>query len=299
MALLQSSDLYTVVCRPALPRDTSDVMALTSQIWEGHDYVPHYWQTWLEDPNGLLAVAEYAGHVVGLGKLSQVGDHEWWMQGLRVDPEHQGKGIASHMHHYQLDYWERNYGGVLRLATSSARLPVHHLCERTGFVKVGEYLSYIAPALESNSGGFPPVKMEEVQAALDFVRRSEIFRLSPGLVALDWVWCEPVADHFVAAIQRGEAHWWRAGEKNRGLTIAGIEEEDGDSKTLYIQLAGGELYTLPEMMVEFRGLAGSQGFNLVNWLAPNHEGVIDALTQAGFTRDWEHVLYVYEKRLPA
>jgi GNAT superfamily N-acetyltransferase len=129
----RDSDLFVVVCRPALPKDTADVMALTREIWNGNDYIPYVWAEWLADPEGLLAVAEYGGRVVGLAHLSSKGSGEWWLQGLRVHPALQGRGIASRLHGYILDTWQRNPGKVLRLATSSARLPVHHLCQRTGF----------------------------------------------------------------------------------------------------------------------------------------------------------------------
>lgn len=296
MVFRPPSDLYTVVCRPALPKDTADMKAFTRWIWDGHDYVPHYWHAWLEDPHGLLAVAEYAGHVVGISKLSWIGGDEWWLHGLRVDPDHQGKGIASRMHSYILDYWERNCRGVLRLATSSVRLPVHHLCERTGFHKVGEYLSYAAPALDSPAGSFTPVLIEDVERALGFVRQSELFRLAFGFIVLDWQWSEPSVDHLSAAVTGDHAQWWVAGGVDRGLLVTGIEEEE-DGSSLYIQLAGSDLDALPEMLVDYRRLAGSKRCNRAAWMAPNREEIKDALTQAGFTMDWEHALYLYEKRL--
>jgi hypothetical protein len=37
----QQKQLYRPVCRLALPKDTQDVMELTSKIWEGDDYVPY------------------------------------------------------------------------------------------------------------------------------------------------------------------------------------------------------------------------------------------------------------------
>jgi GNAT superfamily N-acetyltransferase len=291
------SDLYTVVCRPALPKDTADVMAFTRRIWDGHDYVPHYWRDWLEDPHGLLAIAEYAGHVVGMSKISWIGGNEWWLQGLRVDPDHQGKGIASHLHAYILDYWERSCRGVLRLATSSMRLPVHHLCERTGFEKVGEYLSYTAPALDAPAGSFTPVLMEDVERALGFVRQSELIRLAFGLIDLDWQWSEPGIDHLSAAVNVDHAHWWVDGGVNRGLLVTGKEEEE-DGSSLTIQLAAGDLDALPKLLMDYRRLAGSKGCHLAAWMAPNREEIKDALSQAGFTMDWEHALYLYEKRLP-
>jgi hypothetical protein len=49
--------LRTLVCRPALPKDTPDVIELTRTIWGGEDYVPVVWAEWLEDYEGTLAVA--------------------------------------------------------------------------------------------------------------------------------------------------------------------------------------------------------------------------------------------------
>ena len=42
-----------IVCRPALPMDTPDVIELTRRIWEGEDYVPHVWAEGLQDPDGM------------------------------------------------------------------------------------------------------------------------------------------------------------------------------------------------------------------------------------------------------
>ena len=39
-----------VVCRPALPRDTADVLEFSKFIWNGHDYVKYVWDEWLNDP---------------------------------------------------------------------------------------------------------------------------------------------------------------------------------------------------------------------------------------------------------
>ena len=45
-----------VACRPARQSDTVDVMELTRTIWEGEDYVPQVWASWLADRRGRLAV---------------------------------------------------------------------------------------------------------------------------------------------------------------------------------------------------------------------------------------------------
>jgi hypothetical protein len=83
------------VCRPALPLDKADVLEFTKFIWDGHDYIRYVWDDWLADPRGILAVVEYGGHAVGLGKVSYVAQGQWWLEGLRVDPRYQGLKIGS------------------------------------------------------------------------------------------------------------------------------------------------------------------------------------------------------------
>ena len=56
--MINLDDLDTVVCRPALAKDTEEVMELCSHIWDGGDYIPQVWDEWLADPDGLLGVAE-------------------------------------------------------------------------------------------------------------------------------------------------------------------------------------------------------------------------------------------------
>ena len=73
-------------------------MELCSHIWEGGDYIPLVWDEWLADPDGLLGVAEMHGRVAGVFKLTKFQEGEWYMEGLRVHPDFQGKGVASHIH---------------------------------------------------------------------------------------------------------------------------------------------------------------------------------------------------------
>lgn len=83
------------------------MLELTKTIWEGEDYVPQVWDDWLADPHGQLSVAEIGGRVVGLGKLTRLAPGEWWLEGLRVDPQWQGRGIGRALHEYHVGLWRK------------------------------------------------------------------------------------------------------------------------------------------------------------------------------------------------
>lgn len=303
---LHTGDLKTVVCRPALPKDTSDVLELTSKIWEGEDYVPTVWADWLADPQGMLAVAEYGGRIVGLGKVTLLAPGQWWLEGLRVHPEFEGRKIASHLHEYLLNYWQHSGDGTLGLGTASFRKTVQHLCDRTGFEKIGEYSTYLAPARRqepkaAGSSSFVKLTLEEVPSAFEWVEKSPSLALSFGLMDLGWQWARPRSAHLVQAVREGIAWWWRpelSGDQTpaaAGVVIAG-EDFDGDRTRLYLHLVACSLENITTCLEDFRRFVAELGYEKVAWMAPLHPGLLPALAAAGFERDWDASLYIYEKQ---
>ena len=283
--------LYTVLCRPALPKDTPDVMELTRTIWDGEDYVPHVWADWMADASGVLAVAEYGPRVVGLGKLTRLGEDEWWMEGLRVHPQYEGRGIASRLHEYLLGHWQEHCAGVIRLSTASFRAPVHHLCARTGFCKIAELTIYRAAALPGEAASIP-LAVDEADEAYRLASASQTFPLTAGLLDLGWQWAQVSVERIRGAAQGGRA-WW---SQNRlGLLLARDDEEEN---ALTAQLVACPLAGLPELLSDFRRLAAAAGYARAEWLAPLDAGVESALQAAGYAREWDASVYVYEKQHP-
>jgi ribosomal protein S18 acetylase RimI-like enzyme len=282
-----------VVCRPALAKDTDEVMELSSHIWEGGDYIPHVWDEWLADPEGLLGVAELEGRVVGVFKLTKFQDQEWYMEGLRVHPDFRDQGIASHIHHYVLDSWRRMGGGIIRLTTASHNVKVHRMCEQTGFKRIAEFIPYRAQVLDGSGANFIQVEDNEDKRAMDFVLASQTHALSSGLINLGWVYTDPQIRHLQDTIKDEHAWWWRG---NSGF-IAIWEDEDDGERVPGIQLLACPIDKLGELLLDYRRLMDKLGYQSAGWTAPNHPEVISGLQQAGFERSWDISLYVYELKL--
>ncbi|HLE14281.1 MAG TPA: GNAT family N-acetyltransferase [Anaerolineales bacterium] len=291
---LRQQELYRLVCRPALPKDTPDVIGLTRTIWSGEDYVPYVWADWLSDPQGLLAVAEYGGKVIGLSKLTRQSDRQWWLEGLRVHPAYEGRRVASHLHDYLLDIWQRTGAGVIRLATASFRIPVHHLAERTGFHKVCEITSFSADLVHDPiPHSFNMVTITEIHKGEDFISHSPLFHLTHGLIDIGWQWVSPENDFLVRAIQREQAWWWR---DRAGLLIFREDEED-HNKTAFIQFLACSEFDATVCLTDFRRFGNRLGCNRVGWLAPLKQGLVSLLERAGYRRDWDSSLFLFEKNI--
>ena len=291
-----SSDLLdpVLVCRPALAQDTLAMQEITRTIWDGHDYVPHEWDRWLRDSSGCLAVAELGGRVVGLARLAHFGEQDWWDQGLRVHPDFRGQGIASHLHEYLLSWWQRFGTGVLRLTTTADRYPVHHLTERTGFERIGEFTFFAAPAIKNHSHQFTPLLVGQAQEALVFVRQSPLLDWQYGLLNWGWEWTSPELKWILEAIEKGRAWWWK---DRQGLLLAYVEEGDEDDPpALAIALVAGPLEIAAQILQDFRSLAGSEGYDDAAWVASLGNQLAPILSQTGYTRHWDNSVYLYAKK---
>ena len=289
-------------CRPAQQSDTPAVLELCAHIWDGHDYVPEVWQEWLADSAGRLYVAEYQGRVVGLAKLSRLSEQDWWLQGLRVHPEFEGRGVASQLHEALMRAWEQIGNGTARLATASYRYPVQHLAERLGFCKVGEFTAFAAPAILQESpvdSGVEPIftrlQPEEVDAAFATIVDSESLRSNYEHIDMAWELVPLRAEYLRRFSEEASAWWWREG---RGVLATYQEADERGAPSLLAKFVACRLADLSACLLDFRRLAANQGLVKATWMAALNPELRPHLQAAGFERDWEHAMLLFEKKLP-
>lgn len=79
--------------RRAQTQDRADLLRIAEKIWDGGDYLPHVLDRWLEEP--WFFVCEYNGKAIACIKLTLFPDSVLWIEGLRVNPDYQGQGIAT------------------------------------------------------------------------------------------------------------------------------------------------------------------------------------------------------------
>jgi GNAT superfamily N-acetyltransferase len=295
MSLINPSSLHRVVCRPALPKDSADVLEFAKYIWDGEDYIPFVWHKWLADPEGLLAAAEYAGHAVGIGKLTLLSPGQWWLEGLRVDPAYEDRGIATHLNDYLMGHWLEFGDGMVRLATASFRVKVHHLCERSNFVKISELSIFAAPALPGSISDFQPITLDGVPHAVEHALCSQSMSLPAGMMDIGWQYLKPCEKKVAALVEGHKAWWWR---KGAGL-LAFWEDENPEEKPVpVVSILACEIKDIPNLLMDYRRLAASLGYEEAAWFAPLKPELLPLLEGAGFKRDWEDAEYVYEKQHP-
>jgi len=293
----QQNQLYRPVCRPALPQDTQDVMELTSKIWEGEDYVPYVWDEWLADYAGFLAVCEYGGKVIGLGKLTLLTGDQWWLEGLRVHPGYEGRGIASHLNDYILNFWDEKGNGIVRLATASKREKVKHLSEKRGFHLRSECTNYSAAALPGDIDHFRKLTAGAVSAIAGYLEQTTSPAFGKGLVDIGWQWAAPTEQLLRESIEKGAVWGWVHPEYGQGYLLC--REDFEDEGALYIgQLLCG-LEATYSFLGDIRHLAAAKGYKKVAWIAQLDTELNIILEETGFQREWDMTLLIYEKAHPS
>ncbi|MGW8144377.1 MAG: GNAT family N-acetyltransferase [Anaerolineales bacterium] len=296
MADLKNLFPNPTVCRPALPMDTPGMLELTRHIWEGEDYVPYTWDAWMADYEGLLAVAEYKARVVGLGKVTKLSESDWWLEGLRVHPEFEGRGIASKINDYLLDFWQRNGSGIIRLATISKREPVKHMVKKRGFNLIGEYETYevqFRPSRDptTHSTEFQPVNPAEINEALSWLAAPGKIRLDFGIMDLGWQFAPPRQEFIEDYVKREKIWWW---QNQQGLLVM-VPKTSGDEPWARIRMLACDREHYLTCLLDAHSFAEEIGYEGATWKAPNLPEFKKVLTQAGFIQEKDYTLQIYEK----
>jgi GNAT superfamily N-acetyltransferase len=282
-----------VTCRPALARDHADVTEFCQGIWEGGDYVPEVWGHWFNDPNGLLITAEYHGRAIGCAKLSQIAAGQWWLEGIRVDPQRQGLKVGSRMHEYLTQWWTEHCGGAIRLLTENPA--VIHLCEKTGYTKTHEIRGYRAAPIDEITNNISPAT--DIHTAVTFALLSESLQANDHLV--DFGWRIARADqHIFESYSSYKAdfvhtfYWW----KDRQGLFSVWEDEEEDKRQLVLGVLACAIQDIPAMLMDIRRFAAHKQFDRVFLLAFLNPQFLPLLEQAGFSTSWKNYLCLFEKQ---
>jgi len=136
--------------RPVRPADYERIVEITSDVWEGRDYIPRVFDHWVTDSAASFQAAELEGVVVGVQRFRPSAPGLIWYEGLRVASSHHRQGIARAMLTAAIEEARANGFRQVRLATRD--LPAVRLFESAGFRRLVEMKWWRGPRVE---GGEP------------------------------------------------------------------------------------------------------------------------------------------------
>jgi len=249
----------------------------------------------LADERGSVIVGEVEKRVVALSRIVFHSPDQVWLEGMRVDPDFRGRGIATRFLDYSLAYAQQQGAQVVRLGTSSRNEAVQRMVARAGMQRVGTYVLWAAGPLAS--GELPltltPDHAAEVGA---FLQASPLRGCIPDLYSVDWVWQELTATRLARFLDRGEIVA-RLSQEGTLAALALVVHEQYDGVT-WIGILDGQAAAATELARSIRVQAAQAGAARVEMMLPDVTWLRDAVAAAGFgPGDWEGELWIFEHRL--
>lgn len=175
-----------LVVRRARASDRDAIFELSSSIWGGNDYMPVIWERWLREKNGVLLTVTHNGRPVGVSKVSVLAPGEVWLEGLRLHPDLQGKGLAKQINRVTFREAMKLNPRSVRYSTGAGNGASRHLAEKRGFWQVAWADWMWGAARPGGDTRVRPAAEDELAEVLDYVRGSECYRETSGLYARGW-----------------------------------------------------------------------------------------------------------------
>lgn len=266
--------------RDARTEDKRAVFEFTRRTWGQYgDFIPRVWRRWISDKAGRFIVAELDGVPVGTARVRDFGGGEVWLEGLRVDPKHRGKGIARAINLEVLRTLRQMKPRAVRYCTGAGNKASRHIGGRFGF-KIGVRLRYYWQKSRKGKLAGEFATPRDCDALCQFVRASKFLSLSAGLVAEGWIFREFTPELLASYIRRRRVMLIRKRDRITGAAIYPVEEND---RSLTMGFVDGTPSAVKALARNCWHLAAMHGHKFCSAAVPSR-GFPRILNTAGFRR---------------
>jgi GNAT superfamily N-acetyltransferase len=274
--------------REAKPTDREQLMGFIKDIWGGHDYIPYVWDEWLADSSGKMFVVMVDGVPVGMNRVKFMEDGSAWFEGARVHPDFRGRGLASMLGEYSMNFARKRGVNVFRLTSSSRNKVAHRQIARIRFLESSRVSVY-----EPEDGTrFLPKKgvrragIEDLDHVKGMITHSREFRIGSGVF---W-------DSFAAAglspqvieklVDRGEM--WIS----EGAVLVTRMAQEGRQTWRQVCFLGGDMEGAGKLVRHVFSLRKGARVTRRLVFLPQGSPLIGVIRRIGFRRAWGLILFV-------
>jgi GNAT superfamily N-acetyltransferase len=285
--------------RRARPEDRGPILELAEHIWGGDDYLPLVWDHWLEDDSGVLLTVLHEGRPVGVSHISVLAPGEVWLEGLRLHPELQGRGLASQINRVTYREAMKLNPRTIRYSTGAGNEASRRLAERRGFWQVARTLWLWGAARRQRPVG-RVAELSDVDRVFRFARESRCLRATSGLFPTGWRFHsltrglvhDLVAKGHVLLIKRRgvirAAAMWDVGHVDNDICLGFVEGSERDIRSLAGDIlataeVAGQADASAMLPYEVGGIVHDAGFDL----EPPGRAVVYELGARGFGDEGE------------
>ena len=202
--------------RPVTMADKPAILRISSRIWEGHDYVPLFFDRWVKE--GGFWAGEWRGRLVGFGKATELAPGEWWLEGLRVDTGCRGRGIGKEFSRQAVQRALDSRPVSLRLATADVNHESIHIIESVmRFRPYAQFRFFVGSVAKPRPA--PPLLRPSAAEALEYMKQSAELAASRGLLHYTWLFRNLDRRYVAELVRGGQVLGYRTGQKLDGLMV--------------------------------------------------------------------------------
>jgi GNAT superfamily N-acetyltransferase len=234
------------------------------------------------DPGGDCYVASLEDRIVGAITLTQLGEEEWWLDGLRVLPDFQGRDIERALLQYAVQRAQAQGSGTLRLAADPRQSIMHRLAAQAQFSLVGRYLAYQTDGL---SGYRPEFSLlaQNIAAVRAFLDGSAHFTRAERSVEDGGVWYRLTDARLQEYAKQARVYLWHGYRHDPnmldGVIIFAANATPPLLRLAYLDAAAGALADLCRAV---RRLAAAQDYQRILYRFLSRPERLVAIEQAGW-----------------
>ncbi|RIE15635.1 GNAT family N-acetyltransferase [Candidatus Cryosericum septentrionale] len=290
-----------VTIRTARLADRSRILAISSQIWEGDDYVPQIIDEWLRMRGSEVTVADLNGSVIAFARTVNLTPGYVWLEGIRTDTASQGHGAGKALTEYFIEKATREGAQRIGLSTYIDNLASIHIIEQHRFVRQASFILAEAkldgPA-RSTAELSPLVSEVPFDEARAWILGSASIAMSCGFVGQGWTFWPASRPGVVAWPVFDKAIGLR-GSKGSLRSLLVVCHPDRGAGEVSIDFADGSPKHL-EVLVR-HALALYPGAKCIQTMIPAgqavHTNLLETVTALEFDvwRHGEPDVFVYER----
>jgi len=200
--------------------DREDIEDISSLIWEGEDYLSRVFDEWIDDGGFFVALRD--GRVIGTAKITFLPGKVAWLEGLRVHPDYQGKGIGRELNDFILNYAielrQSRVINAIEFATYYKNKESLHMAKKAGFKTVKSF--YVLNRKREGLEKEPTIAILSIGDLMSY----------KGYISAGWKFVKKTEESFKWVVERnkdystGKYKFYTAGYEKTFILLNGSKE---------------------------------------------------------------------------
>lgn len=170
--------------RKASLKDKGRIKDFIIKEFGKQDYIPFVLESWLNDKNCIVNLAEEENKIVGMNSLIFLPDGSCWLQGARIHKEYRRKGLATILGKRAIELAKEKGYDIFRLTCRADNLPAISQVKKMGFNEVAKITVIY---YHGSHGTMVPLRLiKEEKEAFNMIASSREFELYNGFYWQDY-----------------------------------------------------------------------------------------------------------------